>query len=820
MPEVDDVLETLTLEIAPDDFQRIQAKRAEAVARWILLADDGDFVPGTIRLGQGDPLPVELRLKGDWADHLVGDKWSFRVELQGDRYLDGMRTFSLQDPSTRTYLDEWLFMENLRDEGLLSVGYRFVRLVQNGSYKGIYALEEGFAKELFEFQGRREGLIIRYDEDLMWEYRTAYENDEMVPWAVETFYVIDDFQSGRIADDPALSKQRDVAIGSLRAFRNGTRPASQVFDADAMGKFLALCDLWGARHALLWHNLRFYYNPVTTRLEPVGFDAQPLDDPGAVTRESLDGLAFSVMTRDPLIQRAYLRHLHRMTAAGYVDALRDRYAAEHETLRTVLETEFPSEALVPPWEALARRQRSLAEMLSPYQMVDAHARSVSSETLEINVGNLLDLPVEVVALRGDDIQLAARAEWSNAEAAGHVVSPTLSGGDLVLHPLRTGIATMPYVTLAIPRAEAEPLIESSESGDDALSDGIQIATRLWGMTRTITQTVRPFYPPPVTEGPRPVPPSLADALARHPYLRPVDGETMLTMRPGTWEIHGDLILPRGYGLRLDAGTELLFGPGHFLMASGPLEFAGEEDAPVVLRPHSYRWQGIVVLDATADSHWRHTTVADTTGLAQGRWRLTGGITFYRSPIYLDHCRIVGTLAEDGLNVIESSFGFEATEFADTISDAFDADFGRGTIRASVFHDIGADGIDVSGSDVRVSATILDMLGDKALSVGEASRLDAVDLTIRGAGFGVVSKDLSHVTVRSIRIRDVRHAAFAAYIKKPAYGPATMTVSSADLGDMPPERRTLVQTESWIELEGARIWGSDLDVTALYESWQD
>ena len=37
-----------------------------------------------------------------------------------------------QTVSTRTYLNEWLYMENLRAEDVLSVGYWFVHGVVNG----------------------------------------------------------------------------------------------------------------------------------------------------------------------------------------------------------------------------------------------------------------------------------------------------------------------------------------------------------------------------------------------------------------------------------------------------------------------------------------------------------------------------------------------------------------------------------------------------------------------------------------------------------------------------------------------------------------
>ncbi|MFN2110880.1 MAG: CotH kinase family protein, partial [Anaerolineae bacterium] len=308
VPDLGDTLDTLYIDIAPDDFAQIEAKRQEALERWILLADDTDFVPATLRW-RGDVIPVELRLKGDWADHLARDKWSFRIHTKDGMYFEGMRVFSLQGPSTRTYLNEWLYMENLRAEDVLSVGYWFVHGVVNGEYKGIYAVEESFAKELLESQQRREGVIIRYNEDLLWEYWADYDNDLMTPRGVMDFHIIDEFGTGRVDASPALSVQRDAAAGKLRALKRGERTASEVFDVETLAKFLALSDVWGAQHALIWHNLRFYYNPVTARLEPIGFDAQPLAETGAIDVKLLRGLRKVVAYDDVALQQAYARYL-------------------------------------------------------------------------------------------------------------------------------------------------------------------------------------------------------------------------------------------------------------------------------------------------------------------------------------------------------------------------------------------------------------------------------------------------------------------------------------------------------------------------------
>ena len=428
-----------------------------------------------------------------------------------------------------------------------------------------------------------------------------------------------------------------------------------------------------------------------------------------------------------------------------------------------------------------------------------------TDTLTLDVGNLLDVPVEVVGLHAGDTLLPAQ-EWDvlDAERVAEI------DGAVALRPLPVEAKFMPYARFEIPATIWDPTIMTAQT--------LHLETRLLGLTQTVTQPVILAYPSMVAVGPRPVQPTLAEALAQHPYLQETAEARVLTIPPGEWEIAGDLLLPEGYGLRLTAGTTLTFGPENFLLATGPLLFAGAEDAPVILRPRADKWLGIVVIDAGLTSVWRYVTVEDTDAIDRDGWAMTGGITFFRSPLRLDHSRILRTRAEDGLNVFRAPFEFVDSEFSGTHSDAFDGDFTQGVIERCTFYDIGADAIDVSGSDVHVRDVRMVNLGDKGLSVGEMSRLTAERVSITNADYGAASKDLSQASLSDVTLENVRIAGLAAYIKKPSYGPASIIAERVTFGDLPAEQRTLVQTGSWIDLDGARIWGVDVDVEALYEKW--
>ena len=66
-----------------------------------------------------------------------------------------------------------------------------------------------------------------------------------------------------------------LARDLLNSFLNKNAEVKDVFDVDLLAKYFAISDLLSADHGYIWHNLRFYYNPVTGRLAPIGFDAIP-----------------------------------------------------------------------------------------------------------------------------------------------------------------------------------------------------------------------------------------------------------------------------------------------------------------------------------------------------------------------------------------------------------------------------------------------------------------------------------------------------------------------------------------------------------------
>ena len=58
----------------------------------------------------------------------------------------------------------------------------------------------------------------------------------------------------------------------MYAYQYGLKPPDDIFDIDILTKYFAIVDITGGYHGIVWHNQRFYYNPIIGKLEPIGFD--------------------------------------------------------------------------------------------------------------------------------------------------------------------------------------------------------------------------------------------------------------------------------------------------------------------------------------------------------------------------------------------------------------------------------------------------------------------------------------------------------------------------------------------------------------------
>ena len=495
-------LPALTIDMAFAEYERILSQREEALASGVVLSGDADFVTAEIRY-EDQVVPVLMRLQQGPADHLGEDeKWNFDVRSDAGQLLAGRQRFYLIDPADNNWLNEWAFAEALRREGVMSGRYQFVRLFLNGEDWGIYALQEGFDPQLLAFNNQPQGVIVEFDATPFWQSIAYYGGDRQAATADPVanltandfqFFEVDTFRDAAIAADPELTAQKNQAVGLLRGLQSGDLAASEVFDVEKYGRFLALADLWGATEGTSPLNLRYYFNPASGRLEPIGFNANPLSSP--------QRLSLSASYFDPAIQVAYAQAAARMSRPEYLADFREMLQPQMEKRQQ----ELPSAAdTSSPWAMLAERQDQMRRSLNPLQPVFAYLGppTLAQEgIIRVDVANVLNLPLEILGFDIDGTTfLEVDPAWiqDNQDELIAKRSPSDSGsvnGEVILRAAANDQSpTVGYVRFHIPLAE----IIAQDDELDFLQDlDIQVATRILGLDDVQLTSARPGYPDPV-----------------------------------------------------------------------------------------------------------------------------------------------------------------------------------------------------------------------------------------------------------------------------------------------------------------------------------
>lgn len=264
-------LDYLDMYVENEEYQKIVNKRTKAIEIGVLQSIENDYVIAKLNYKTYN-VNAKIRLKGDWVDHLKGKKWSYRVKPSTQIFKD-VKIFSIQTPKSRDFLSEWIAHKLFAREGVLTSEYDFVPVRLNDENLGLYAMEQHFDSILLEKHHKTVAPIIKFDDELYWEGQKIKKIEghvQHLPYLLAADIL--PFSAGGSLKSDKFKLDFVKAQNLLDKYRYGKLKASEVFDVNLLAKTYALYDLTKSYHALAWHNLRYYYNPQTSLLEPIPYD--------------------------------------------------------------------------------------------------------------------------------------------------------------------------------------------------------------------------------------------------------------------------------------------------------------------------------------------------------------------------------------------------------------------------------------------------------------------------------------------------------------------------------------------------------------------
>jgi hypothetical protein len=745
----------------------------------VIEREGNDYVDGKFHVdmpgggeGTGD-FKGKLRIKGKMTDHVEGKKWSFRVVAKKSGGFLGMKHFSLQHPGTRNYLCDWFFHQLMKGEGIIALRYGFCKVKLNDEDLGVYAYEEHFGPELLENNGRLPGPIVRFDPGLFWLHRTqGLDGGANVDDAYGAYQAasLDAFGTDDIAKDPVQKKYYEQAIALMDGFRRGRLKASEVFDVERTGKRLAMLDLVGGHQSMDWSDVKFYFDPVAQRLEPISYES--------FSAERITGLAgayqatgpftenddlHTAFFKDPEIFAAYVRNLERFSDKSWLDSSFTALKGPLDTASATLYGEFPYKEL--DRSIYYANQRSIHALLDTPKGFHAYNNGLHGDTLTLAL-----VPVESLPMQVDSLILG---NGRRVAPLTSTVVPCRRIGS-VGEPLEVAFLTKDdsatkviyHVPGASVRKEAEvfPFKLSVSSAQDELLVGMK---------------------------PNP---------QEFPFLAVDDVAKTITIKPGAWKVDRTIVLPSGYRCVASAPLELDIVNGAEIISYGSLHWKGMEDAYLKVFSTDSSSHGVHVIDAAGTSTLDRVAFTSLTRYKYDQER-SGDVSFHKSDAVISDVFFRGTGATlfDGsvCSITMSKCWFEGG------SDQAEFHFADVNVRETIFQHPGDDAVSVEGGAATLKK--IGAFGRTGSGVGikgtRSTRIIAEGVSIEQMGMAFEGREGAKLFITDGRVEGVDLVAEAKK-NEMRYGPVRIDLTKVTITNAKQDYKR--GEESLINVDGKAV----------------
>jgi hypothetical protein len=157
--------------------------------------------------------------------------------------------------------------------------------------------------------------------------------------------------------------------------------------------------------------------------------------------------------------------------------------------------------------------------------------------------------------------------------------------------------------------------------------------------------------------------------------------------------------------------------------------------------------------------------------------LPSAVTFYNSEVNINNSTFKNNIiGDDFLNFYNSKFLIMDTLIENSFADAIDSDFSNGEIYNLTLMNVGNDGLDFSGSIVKIHNSFFNNVQDKAISAGESSNVSINNSLITNSELGIVVKDGSNVNSLKNSLKNNK-IDYAVFFKKDFYSPPYLKADS-------------------------------------------
>jgi hypothetical protein len=574
-------------------------------------------------------------------------------------------------------------------------------------------------------------------------------------------------------------KNFEYAKQKLNDFKNGKIMVSEAFDIEKLSKFFAFSDVFEFHHGAVAKSVRYYFNPITLKFEPIGFDGHHGTQSGVYISGEMginpkSGWYFDLYdewfkllfsnpkTFDYDFYKSYIENLKIMLDTSFSNKLIFNVAPKCQSDLELIKLDFEKplkdrifsfgpDEFVFSLDYVSQRQEHIKKLLSEKDRIDVFVTNVNGDSVTILIRNKEPIAIEL-------------SEISYLEKKINLKNQ-------ILIPIENYENNKTFCEIKVYLPEYKK------------NNPLQIKYNILGSKESSIKSI-PFKNANFTinnssmfhknESNRR---TRIQELRKQEFIIINEIENTIFIKKGKWKIESPLVLPNNYSLIIENGTDLDL-VNHSYIQSNSCFLKGSKDEKIKIYSSDSTGRGLFVYSSKEKNVLENVEFSNLSA----KPNLTGAITFYESSVYLKNCLFSNIMSEDALNIVRSEFELDSCTFDKTFSDAFDGDFTKGKVKNCIFENCGNDCVDFSGSEVSVQNSTFNLIGDKAISSGEKSKVYVESCLITKANIGLAAKDLSELNVNNCSISSCKYG-IGSYQKKNVFGPGKIECNNVTFDDV-------------------------------------
>ena len=733
-------VEKVYMDINFENLKKLSDNRNIALANNVILKEYNENVNVNFKYLNKE-IKAQIKLKGGSVKFHLDKYWSFKVRLKDSNIL-GLSEFALMHPKRRNYLLEWYARKLFKYVGLIYKDYKFVNLYINGENKGLYAMDENYTENLSTKNNRKEGLYLRYSSDICFNDTINYAKN-CWPENYLKSTRIDLLNQNSFLKNDIQIKYLKNAEKKLDLLRNNKISPEFVFDLELFAKAFALSDLLGAWHSMSWSNMKFYFNPFTNLLEPVVEDnynentVYPTIDRLLRISDAVNyNQIYRVLFENKIFMEKYIFFLNLYSSEDYLKKFNTHIKKEFDkNLKSIIKF---NKTYLFPHDMFENNRRSIINFLNQKDHLHFALWENNEKIVKIRYANVSHLPLEFISVDflDENQNLIIKKDLEKKFIFPRAVNTSNTYQFIELKnnkKLQFKYINLNYKILGTNKIFNAKIEDPKIMNNENIKDEVK------------NETFSNFL-----------------------FIDKINKK--LIIPKGEYKIDSDLYIPKGYEFIVEAGTILDITKNSKIISESMIAFIGSENNPIIIHSSDKLGQCIIVKNSSKLSLIKNVYFKNLSNCSSPNMELSGSINFYNSHVKISNSNFYENIkGDDYVNIVNSNFNISDIIFNRAKYDAIDIDYSNGDINNIFSIDTGNDVLDLSNSTVKLSNFNSNNALDKAISIGERSKLNAENLNIDKAFIGIAIKDESEVLIENVNISNTNFG-IATYIKKIEYEP--------------------------------------------------